>query len=114
MKNQDPQKPKCRVNWNKPTRAGTVCNYVDEATNECNQTDWKHCPCGGIVRSPRFEGLPAYPKGKYDASIRNATLDQLHKLILQDKCFAKDPTKPCEFQYDCVGCAIKFLRKGEP
>jgi len=52
------KKPKCRVNWNKPCRAGTVCNYVDEFTNECKQNDWKRCPCGGIVRFPRFEELP--------------------------------------------------------
>jgi len=52
------KKPKCRVNWGKPCRAGTVCNYVDELTNECKQTDWKRCPCGGIVRYPRFEELP--------------------------------------------------------
>lgn len=52
------QPAKCRVNWKKPTRSGTICNYVDEVTNACNQTDWMHCPCGGIVRHPRFEGLP--------------------------------------------------------
>jgi hypothetical protein len=52
------KKPKCRVNWDKPCRAGTVCNYVDEVTNECKQVDWKRCPCGGIVRYPRFEGMP--------------------------------------------------------
>ena len=51
-------RPKCRVNWNKPYRAGTICNYVDEVTNECRQVDWKRCPCGGIVRYPRFEELP--------------------------------------------------------
>ena len=47
-------KPKCRVNWNKPYRAGTICNYVDEQTNECRQTDKARCPCGGIVRVPVF------------------------------------------------------------
>lgn len=47
-------KAKCRVNWNKPYRAGTICNYVDEVTNECKQTDRKRCPCGGIVRIPIF------------------------------------------------------------
>lgn len=52
------QKPKCRVSWDKPTRAGTICNYVDEITNECRQIDWRRCPCGGIVRYPRFEDLP--------------------------------------------------------
>ena len=52
------KKPKCRVNWDKPCRAGTVCNCVDEFTNECKQNDWKRCPCGGIVRYPRFEELP--------------------------------------------------------
>jgi hypothetical protein len=55
------RKPKCRVNWNKPYRAGTICNYVDEVTNECGQTDRKRCPCGGIVRVPGFpknEGAP--------------------------------------------------------
>ena len=51
-------KPKCRVNSNKPYRAGTICNYVDEDTNECKQVDWKRCPCGGIVRYPGFEELP--------------------------------------------------------
>ena len=55
----DPQqRAKCRVNWNKPIRAGTICNYVDEVTNECRQSDWKRCPCGGIVRYPRFDELP--------------------------------------------------------
>lgn len=52
------KKPKCRVNWNKPTRAGTICNYVDEITNECSQNDWISCPCGGIVRYPRFDDMP--------------------------------------------------------
>lgn len=52
------KKPKCRVNWNKPTRAGTICNYVDEITNECRQNDWISCPCGGIVRYPRFDDMP--------------------------------------------------------
>jgi hypothetical protein len=65
-----PRLPKCRVNWNKPYRTGTICNFVDECTNECNQTDWKRCPCGGIVRSPRFEGLPLYPQKERDDSIR--------------------------------------------
>ncbi len=49
------RKPKCRVNWNKPYKAGTICNYVDEMTNECRQTDKKRCPCGGIVRVPAFQ-----------------------------------------------------------
>ena len=48
------KKAKCRVNWDKPYRAGTICNYVDERTNECKQTDKKRCPCGGIVRIPIF------------------------------------------------------------
>ena len=47
--------PKCRVNWKKPYPAGTICNYVDENTNDCNQTDIRRCPCGGIVRIPRFD-----------------------------------------------------------
>jgi hypothetical protein len=47
-------KPKCRVNWNKPYRAGTICNYVNEVTNECSQTDIERCPCGGNVRVPIF------------------------------------------------------------
>jgi hypothetical protein len=51
-------RPKCRVNWNKPYRAGTICNYVDEQTNECRQTDRARCPCGGIVRVPIFPQHP--------------------------------------------------------
>lgn len=47
-------KPRCRVNWNKPYRAGTICNYVDEQTNECRQINKARCPCGGIVRVPAF------------------------------------------------------------
>lgn len=50
--------PKCRVNWQKPNRNWTICNYVDEVTNECKQTDWKRCPCGSIVRIPLFDGIP--------------------------------------------------------
>jgi hypothetical protein len=46
------KKPKCRVNWCKPYRAGTICNYADEVTNECTQTDKYRCPCGEIVRVP--------------------------------------------------------------
>ena len=61
------KKPKCRVNWDKPCRAGTVCNYVDGVTNECQQTDWKRCPCGGIVRYPRFEELPWKESDRVDA-----------------------------------------------
>jgi hypothetical protein len=52
------QKPKCRVNWNKPYRAGTICNFVDEETNECNQENINRCPCGGIVRTPGFKPHP--------------------------------------------------------
>ena len=57
-------KCKCRVSWNKPYRTGTICNYVDEVTNECYQEDRERCPCGGIVRVPAFpKSPPKSPSG---------------------------------------------------
>lgn len=55
---------KCRVNWQRPYRTGTICNYVDEVTNECKQTDRNRCPCGGIVRSPAFPCAKEYEQAE--------------------------------------------------
>jgi hypothetical protein len=65
-------KPRCRVNWNKPYRAGTICNYVDEQTNECRQTNKERCPCGGIVRVPIFSQSIASDEA---SSLQNAFAD---------------------------------------
>ena len=43
----------CRVDWENPYRAGTICNHVDDL-GQCYQTDPDRCPCGGIVRTPAF------------------------------------------------------------
>ena len=63
-------KPRCRVNWEKPYRAGTICNYVDEQTNECRQTDKARCPCGGIVR------VPIFPESERSTEVISALLSE--------------------------------------
>jgi len=86
------QQPKCRVNWQKPYRTCTICNYVDEPTNNCLQEDINRCPCGGIVRTPMFKSARVVPDAitltpslaQHYAERSQATGKLVQALVLQD------------------------------
>lgn len=82
--------PVCRVNWNKPYRVGTICNYVDEVTNECKQEDPNRCPCGGIVRIPRFE--QPYDNATSKSEVRKDEREKIHDWI-KKTYWVNDPPK---------------------
>jgi len=72
------------------------------------------CPSKNVQWA--IEKLNQYQENQeqHDTAIRTATLDELHKMILQEKCFDPNPEKPCTRNYDCVGHVIEILRTQEP
>jgi hypothetical protein len=108
------KKPKCRVNWNKPCRAGTVCNCVDEFTNECKQNDWKRCPCGGIVRYPRFEELPWKESDRVAAMRAYLNKDVIAELERLIECCRTEDWDHSRVYIDAYSETVKLLKGDVP